>query len=148
MNLDRVTSGADVPDEVASALAYSVLGRPPDGLWIGTFHSICARLLRREAPLLGFTRTITIYDEAFTRLDDGNIGNILDLLRQLGLQMLDAAPTSKRFAFASRSSTDRRAERDMAIMPVCRSDWSVTTGGRATWAWLSLRNRSILTTSE
>jgi DNA helicase-2/ATP-dependent DNA helicase PcrA len=41
----------------------TLLGRPPDGLWIGTFHSICARLLRREAPLLGFTRTFTIYDE-------------------------------------------------------------------------------------
>ena len=41
----------------------SLLGRQPDGLWIGTFHSICARLLRREAPLLGFQRTFTIYDE-------------------------------------------------------------------------------------
>ena len=44
----------------------TLLGREPDGLWIGTFHSICARLLRREAPLLGFTRAFTIYDE-----DDG-----------------------------------------------------------------------------
>jgi len=48
---------------------------------------------------------IAIFDEAFTRLDDANIGNILDLLRQLGLQMLVAAPTSKRFAFASRFDT-------------------------------------------
>jgi DNA helicase-2/ATP-dependent DNA helicase PcrA len=41
----------------------ALLGREPDGLWIGTFHSVCARLLRREAPLLGFTRQFTIYDE-------------------------------------------------------------------------------------
>ncbi len=41
----------------------SLLGRAPDGLWIGTFHAICARLLRREAPHLGFTRAFTIYDE-------------------------------------------------------------------------------------
>ena len=41
----------------------SLLGRAPEGLWIGTFHSICGRLLRREAPLLGFTRSFTIYDE-------------------------------------------------------------------------------------
>ena len=40
-----------------------LLGREPDGLWIGTFHAVCARLLRREAPHLGFTRTFTIYDE-------------------------------------------------------------------------------------
>jgi DNA helicase-2/ATP-dependent DNA helicase PcrA len=31
-------------------------------LWIGTFHSICARLLRIEAEKLGFTRNYTIYD--------------------------------------------------------------------------------------
>ncbi len=40
-----------------------LLGREPDGLWIGTFHAVCARILRREAPHLGFARTFTIYDE-------------------------------------------------------------------------------------
>jgi DNA helicase-2/ATP-dependent DNA helicase PcrA len=40
-----------------------LLGRDPSGLWIGTFHSLSARLLRREAELLGFTRRFTIYDE-------------------------------------------------------------------------------------
>jgi len=29
---------------------------------IGTFHSLSARLLRREAPLLGFGPNFTIYD--------------------------------------------------------------------------------------
>jgi DNA helicase II / ATP-dependent DNA helicase PcrA len=40
-----------------------LLNRDPSGLWIGTFHSLAARLLRREAELLGFTRQFTIYDE-------------------------------------------------------------------------------------
>ncbi|HJR15576.1 MAG TPA: UvrD-helicase domain-containing protein [Gemmatimonadales bacterium] len=40
-----------------------LLNRDPSGLWIGTFHSLSARLLRREAELLGFTRQFTIYDE-------------------------------------------------------------------------------------
>jgi DNA helicase-2/ATP-dependent DNA helicase PcrA len=40
-----------------------LLQRDPSGLWIGTFHSLAARLLRREAELLGFTRGFTIYDE-------------------------------------------------------------------------------------
>jgi len=31
-------------------------------LWIGTFHSICARILRKEAEHLGFTRSFSIYD--------------------------------------------------------------------------------------
>ena len=40
-----------------------LLNRDPSGLWIGTFHSLSARLLRREAELLGFSRRFTIYDE-------------------------------------------------------------------------------------
>lgn len=31
-------------------------------LWMGTFHSICARILRTEADKLGFTRDFSIYD--------------------------------------------------------------------------------------
>ena len=40
-----------------------LLERDPGGLWIGTFHSLSARLLRREADRLGFSRQFTIYDE-------------------------------------------------------------------------------------
>lgn len=31
-------------------------------LWLGTFHSLCARLLRSDADRLGYTRQFTIYD--------------------------------------------------------------------------------------
>jgi DNA helicase-2/ATP-dependent DNA helicase PcrA len=40
-----------------------LLGHEPAGLWIGTFHSLSARLLRREAPRIGFTSQFSIYDE-------------------------------------------------------------------------------------
>jgi DNA helicase-2/ATP-dependent DNA helicase PcrA len=40
----------------------ALLGADPRGLWIGTFHSLSARLLRREAPLIGFGPNFTIYD--------------------------------------------------------------------------------------
>ena len=33
-------------------------------LWMGTFHSMCARILRAEADQIGFTRDFTIYDAA------------------------------------------------------------------------------------
>ena len=33
-------------------------------LWMGTFHSICARMLRAEAEHIGFTKDFTIYDQA------------------------------------------------------------------------------------
>jgi DNA helicase-2/ATP-dependent DNA helicase PcrA len=44
------------------ARVAQLLGADPRGLWIGTFHSLSARLLRREAPLLGFGPNFTIYD--------------------------------------------------------------------------------------
>ena len=31
-------------------------------LWISTFHAFCARVLRREAPLIGLSRDFVIYD--------------------------------------------------------------------------------------
>ena len=36
---------------------------PTDGLWLGTFHAICARLLRRETENLPFDNRFVIYDE-------------------------------------------------------------------------------------
>ena len=39
-----------------------LLTREPAGMWMGTFHSIGARLLRRHAVTLGWTPNFTIYD--------------------------------------------------------------------------------------
>ena len=33
-------------------------------MWISTFHALCARLLRREAPSIGLSRDFVIYDSA------------------------------------------------------------------------------------
>ncbi len=54
------------------------LGQDPSGLWIGTFHSLSARLLRREAEALGFTRQFTIYDE------DDRLSLVKRLMEQRG----------------------------------------------------------------
>ena len=48
--------------EMRARVAH-LLGEEPSGMWIGTFHSIGARMLRREAPLVGRTPGFTIYDE-------------------------------------------------------------------------------------
>ncbi|MGH7445099.1 MAG: ATP-dependent helicase [Longimicrobiales bacterium] len=39
-----------------------LLGREPAGMWMGTFHSLGARLLRRHAPLLGWASNFSIHD--------------------------------------------------------------------------------------
>jgi DNA helicase II / ATP-dependent DNA helicase PcrA len=40
----------------------ALLGRDPAGMWVGTFHAIGARMLRRDAPRLGWTPSYLIYD--------------------------------------------------------------------------------------
>lgn len=40
-----------------------LLNRNVKGLWIGTFHSICNRILRKEIEKLGFKKDFVIYDE-------------------------------------------------------------------------------------
>ncbi len=40
----------------------ALLGMDCRGMWISTFHALCARLLRREAPFIGLSRDFVIYD--------------------------------------------------------------------------------------
>lgn len=40
----------------------AILGRPVEGLWLGTFHALCARMLRRHAGLAGLSGNFTILD--------------------------------------------------------------------------------------
>ncbi|HYL11076.1 MAG TPA: UvrD-helicase domain-containing protein [Candidatus Acidoferrales bacterium] len=53
-------------------------GLPAADPWIGTFHSFCARLLRREAPRIGLSRGFAIYD------DEDQIAAIKLVLAKLG----------------------------------------------------------------
>jgi len=41
-----------------------LLGGDCRQIWMSTFHSLCARLLRREAPALGLSRDFVIYDSS------------------------------------------------------------------------------------
>src|SRR5438128_2869690 len=42
----------------------ALLGADCSRMWVSTFHSLCARLLRREAPAIGLSRDFVIYDSA------------------------------------------------------------------------------------
>src|SRR5437763_4085671 len=44
-----------------------LLGNRVRAMWVMTFHSACARMLRADAPRLGYTRQFTIYDQADSR---------------------------------------------------------------------------------
>ena len=40
----------------------NIMGQPVEGLWLGTFHALCARMLRRFADRVGLTSGFSILD--------------------------------------------------------------------------------------
>jgi DNA helicase-2/ATP-dependent DNA helicase PcrA len=42
----------------------ALLGSDCGRMWVSTFHSLCARFLRREAPAIGLSRDFVIYDSS------------------------------------------------------------------------------------
>ncbi|HWP33182.1 MAG TPA: UvrD-helicase domain-containing protein [Solirubrobacterales bacterium] len=62
----------------------ALVGRPARGMWVTTFHSACARMLRADAERLGYSRGFTIYDES-------------DSLRMLKRCMAELGIDPKRF---------------------------------------------------
>jgi DNA helicase-2/ATP-dependent DNA helicase PcrA len=50
--------------EEMRARVESLLGSDITGMWVSTFHALCARLLRREAPAIGLSRDFVIYDSS------------------------------------------------------------------------------------
>ena len=65
-------------------------GRSAFDIWVSTFHSFCARLLRRESQHLGLPRDFAIYD------DDDQTAAVKRALLQLGLSTEDYPPRSIR----------------------------------------------------
>src|SRR5437660_2136110 len=59
---------------------------PNSGVWVGTFHSMCARLLRSYAPLVGLDRGFTIYDQA------DRVRAIKQVMSQLDLDGVSVTP--------------------------------------------------------
>lgn len=56
-----------------------LLGRSARGIWISTFHSACARILRRHIEHLGFQRNFVIYDE------EDQQRHLKNVMKELGL---------------------------------------------------------------
>ncbi|MBI1326196.1 MAG: AAA family ATPase [Alphaproteobacteria bacterium] len=56
-----VTFTNKAAQEMKERVAHT-LGQPVEGWWLGTFHSLSARMLRRHAELVGLTSNFTIID--------------------------------------------------------------------------------------
>ena len=66
----------------------SVVGSDARNLWMGTFHSVFARLLRSEAHLLGYPNNFTIYD-----VDDAK-SLIKSIVKEMGLDETTYKPST------------------------------------------------------
>ena len=56
-----------------------LVGENGNEVWVSTFHSMCARILRRDIEKLGYTRSFTIYD------DDDQASVLKDLYKQYNI---------------------------------------------------------------
>ncbi|MFR1848123.1 DNA helicase PcrA [Hominilimicola sp.] len=81
-----------------------LLGDTAKDMWIGTFHSICVRILRSCIDLLGYSRDFVIYDTADTKtvmkeclreldIDEKSfpVRNVLSIISNAKNDLMDAA---------------------------------------------------------
>jgi len=62
-----------------AARVEKILGAAAQGIWLGTFHSVCGRILRREADLLPLSKDFVIFDA------DDQITLMKEVIREAGV---------------------------------------------------------------
>ncbi len=67
---------------------------PIDGMWIGTFHSVCARILRIEGAHLGYDSNFTIYDQ------DDQVRQIQQVMEGLNINQSILKPRQAHYAIS------------------------------------------------
>ena len=77
-----------------------LVGDRARSMWVSTFHSACVRILRKEAALLGYTNSFTIYDQS-------------DSLRLITIVMRDMNLDAKRYAPRAVASLISQAKNEL-----------------------------------
>jgi len=75
-----------------------LLGQAVEALTLGTFHAICARILRREGKAIGLESSFVIYDE------DDQLSLMKQVLEELNLDPKQYAPQALRSAIGAAKS--------------------------------------------
>ena len=76
------------------ARVTDLVGDEAKGMWMGTFHSVFSRVLRREADKIGFSRDFTIYDS------DDTERLLKELMTRYGIDAKRVTPRSVRSAIS------------------------------------------------
>ncbi len=107
----------------------AILGQPAEGLWLGTFHALAARMLRRHAEQAGLTSNFTILDT-----DDQN-----RLLKQvMEASRIDTKRWPVNGLMAAIQRWKDKGLEPEAITPAEDTDYA---GGRATELYAAYQDR-------
>lgn len=95
-NILAITFTNKAADEMRSRVE-GLLGEAGDrtakNLWMGTFHSMCAKILRQHADKVGFTKDFHIYDETDA------LNALIDVCENAGIQRrIEARDAAKKLA--------------------------------------------------
>ena len=74
-----------------------IVGDEAKNLWMGTFHSVFAKILRIEAEKLGYTSNFTIYDTEDSQKLVSSIIKELNLDNQVSFQLIDYRKVNGKF---------------------------------------------------
>ncbi len=99
-----VTFTNKAADEMKARLR-GLLGELSRELWVGTFHAICARILRREGELVGVAPSFVVFD------DSDQLALMKDCLRERGLDP-DRNPPARLLGEISRAKNELIGPRD------------------------------------
>ncbi len=100
-----VTFTNKAAEEMRSRVERLLAGRPMRA-WISTFHSLCVRLLRREAAAAGLPRGFVIYDE------DDQLAAVRQAMRALDVSEKLHPPRRLLARISARKNARRPAEED------------------------------------
>src|ERR687892_2564797 len=98
--------------EEMSERVVSLIGSECEGVWLSTFHALCARLLRREGPAIGLTRDFVIYDSS------DQVSVVKQAQRELGI---DDKLVPPRMALSRISQAKNRMEGPESL----RGGWNI-----------------------
>lgn len=113
-----VTFTNKAAQEMRERVSHLLGGQPVEGWWLGTFHSLAARMLRRHADLVGLSSNFTILDP------DDQVRLLKQIMEAEGIDVKKWAPK------AMIGMIDRWKDRGLVPEKISMDDAGEAAGGR------------------